>query len=105
MIVKPDTKQRLPVGLSPQEEAAWWDNHKDYWDTPEAPDTSDALDKVVHPDVPRMASSARTRPVTIRLPVGMIDALKAQASHRAIPYQTLMRMWLKEQLDRNTLVR
>ena len=23
---------RLPAGLSPAEEARWWDEHRDYWD-------------------------------------------------------------------------
>jgi predicted DNA binding CopG/RHH family protein len=29
----------------------------------------------------------------------MIDQLKGEAERRAIPYQTLIRMWLKERLD------
>ncbi len=29
----------------------------------------------------------------------MIEALKREATHRSLPYQTLIRMWLKERLD------
>jgi predicted DNA binding CopG/RHH family protein len=29
----------------------------------------------------------------------MINALKLEAGKRALPYQTLIRMWLKERLD------
>ncbi|MBA2449346.1 MAG: hypothetical protein H0V51_15105 [Chloroflexi bacterium] len=41
----------------------------------------------------------RTKPINLRLPVDMIEALKREATHRSLPYQTLIRMWLKERLD------
>ena len=44
----------------------------------------------------------RTKPVNLRLPVDMIEALKDEAARRALPYQTLIRMWLKERLDAET---
>lgn len=91
MVTNPQGEGRLPAGLFPQEEAAWWDAHQEYWDAQEAPEET----------VPSPVSAARTRPVTVRLPLAMIDALKEEAARRAIPYQTLMRMWLKEQLDRS----
>ncbi len=78
----------LPPGLSPAEEARWWGEHRDYWHTVET------RDEVVHPQEVR-----RTKPVNLRLPVDMIDSLKIEASRRALPYQTLIRMWLKERLD------
>jgi hypothetical protein len=90
MVVKPVARPELPKGLSPQEEAAWWDAHPEYWDAVGTPD------EVVEP-----APVRRTRPITIRLPIVMIDALKREASSRAIPYQTLIRMWLKERLDQD----
>ena len=92
MAVKQDTKPQLPTGLSPADEAAWWDKHREYWDTPEEGD-----DEVVE-----ATRVGRTRPITMRLPVVMIEALKQEANARAIPYQTLIRMWLKERLDRGS---
>jgi predicted DNA binding CopG/RHH family protein len=77
--------------LSPQEEAAWWDAHPDYWESQQS------SDEVMLPK-----GNGRTRPITLRLPVEMVEALKTEASRRALPYQTLIRMWLKEQLDRHT---
>ena len=78
---------KLPAGLSPVDEARWWDQHPEYWD---AVAEGDAL----------TASSAvrRTKPVTLRLPVAMVAELKRAAAQRAIPYQTLVRMWLRERL-------
>jgi len=78
----------LPPGLSPAEEARWWDEHQGYWDVVEA------RDEAVHPEQVR-----RTKPVNLRLPIDMIDSLRLEASRRALPYQTLIRMWLKERLD------
>lgn len=89
MIAKSTAKLRLPEGLSPAEEARWWDEHEDFWDTVEEPD------EVVPPMRIRP-----TKAVNLRLPVDMIEALKSEARRRAIPYQTLMRMWLRERLDR-----
>lgn len=79
---------RLPSGLSPAEEARWWDEHQDYWDEVESPD---------EPLPPQPAR--RTKPINLRLPLDLIEALKHEAAGRSLPYQTLIRMWLKERLD------
>ncbi|HTE83919.1 MAG TPA: CopG family antitoxin [Dehalococcoidia bacterium] len=79
---------RLPQGLTPAEEARWWDEHDDFWDTVETPD------EFVGPQ-----QTHRTKPVNLRLPIDMIESLKVEAARRSLPYQTLIRMWLKERLD------
>ena len=81
----------LPPGLSPAEEADWWDAHKDYWDGP------DIINEVVGPLQVR-----RTAPVTLRLPVDLIEALKVEAARRDVAYQTLIRMWLDDRLAAET---
>ena len=91
MTARSKTSPHLPAGLSPAEEARWWDEHRDYWDTVGTQD--ERVDQ---------APVRRTKPVNLRLPVDMIDQLKREAARRAIPYQTLMRMWLKERLDAET---
>jgi predicted DNA binding CopG/RHH family protein len=88
MTARSKTKPQLPGGLSPSEEARWWDKHRDYWDSVGAEDERNNPLPV-----------RRTKPVNLRLPVDMIDALKREAARRAIPHQTLIRMWLKERLD------
>ena len=88
MSAKSNTNPQLPPGLSPAEEARWWDEHRDYWDAVEA------VDERVGPSQVR-----RTKPVNLRLPVKMINALKSTAARRAVPYQTLIRIWLRERLD------
>jgi predicted DNA binding CopG/RHH family protein len=81
-------KRGLPSTLSPAAEARWWDEHRDYWDTGETPDER------IDPPLVR-----RTKPVNLRLPVEMINRLKGEAARRELPYQTLIRVWLKERLD------
>ena len=88
MTARSKSSPQLPAGLSPAEEARWWDEHRDYWDTVEGQDES------VEPPPVR-----RTKPVNLRLPIDMIDQLKHDAAKRSLPYQTLIRMWLKERLD------
>jgi hypothetical protein len=88
MTARSRSSQGLPSGLSPDEEARWWDEHRDYWDA------VPGEDERVGPLPVR-----RTKPVNLRLPIDMIDALKQEAARRSLPYQTLMRMWLRERLD------
>src|SRR4051812_29957606 len=60
---KPTDDGELPAGLSPKEEAEWWDAHKDYWDAPD----------VVH-EVVDGFSAQPTKAVNMRLPEDMIAA-------------------------------
>lgn len=94
MAAKSKTRLALPPGLTPAEEARWWDEHPEYWDTVGTPI------EVVGPMPVR-----RTKPVNLRLPVDMIEILKREASIRAIPYQTLIRMWLQERLNTEAAAR
>jgi len=88
MSARSKSSARLPLGLSPAEEARWWDLHREYWDT------GDSADETV-----KLTAARRTKPVNLRLPVDMIEDLKKSATRRALPYQTLIRMWLRERLD------
>ena len=86
--------QKLPSGLSPAAEARWWDEHETFWETTATPD------EFVPPQ-----QSHRTRPVNLRLPIDMVEALKVVAARHSLPYQTLIRMWLKERLDEESAER
>lgn len=79
---------RLPDGLSPAEEARWWDEHPEYWDTVESPDER------IEP-----APVRRTRQIALRLPADLIDRIEHEAARHALPYQTLIRRWLEDRLD------
>ena len=91
---QPGAELRRPAGLTRDQEASWWDAHPEYWDRRTSP-----ADELLHPE--RTPSVRRTRPVNLRLPVDLIDALKREAELRDLPYQALIRVWLREQLDRH----
>ena len=40
-----------------------------------------------------------TRTISLRLPNSMLDGLKVAANKRDVPYQSLIKMFLKERLD------
>jgi predicted DNA binding CopG/RHH family protein len=88
MSARSKAKSDLPPGLSTAEEARWWDEHPNVWDN------NEDQNEVVGP-----SRVQRTKPVNLRLPVEMIATLKREAAQRALPYQTLIRMWLKERLN------
>jgi predicted DNA binding CopG/RHH family protein len=84
---------RLEVspGLSPAEEAEWWDAHKDFWDAP------DIEFEVIEPQEVRPTADTH-----LRLPEDMLAALKAAADRRGISYHWLIRTWLDERLAAET---
>jgi predicted DNA binding CopG/RHH family protein len=88
MAAKPGANLKLPRGLSPDEEAQWWEDH---WDDLE---WTEANVQVVPPRVIR-----RSAPVDrLRLPVDVLDALKRQAEAQGTSHQRLIRAWLEERL-------
>lgn len=46
-----------------------------------------------------------TRPIPLRLPVALIDRLKVLAHKKDLPYQSLMRRWIEQGLDRESHIR
>jgi hypothetical protein len=53
----------------------------------------------------RREGVGRTRPVTIRMPAPMVEALKAEAERQGVRgYQTLMKQWLSERLNGEPLI-
>jgi predicted DNA binding CopG/RHH family protein len=39
-----------------------------------------------------------TKPISLRLPAGLLDSIRAQANKRDVPYQSLIKLWLAEKL-------
>ena len=40
-----------------------------------------------------------TRSISLRLPVRMLERIKAAANSRDVPYQSLIKIWLEEKLS------
>jgi len=41
-----------------------------------------------------------TKPVSLRKPESMLERIKVEANKRDVPYQSLIKIWLSEQLDK-----
>jgi predicted DNA binding CopG/RHH family protein len=89
---KPVTKPALtatPTFSSEAEERAYWESH----DSTEHLDWTKAQ-KVV---LPRLKPSTQT--ISLRLPQHLLDAIKTAANSRDVPYQSLIKVWLKEKVQ------
>jgi len=86
----PNTKKRIPDFKSEDDERRFWDtaNSTEYvnWHTGK------------RTKLPRLKPSLRT--ISLRLPVSMIEDLKVLANRRDVPYQSLLKVFLAERLDR-----
>lgn len=79
----------IPVFASEDEERKFW----------EANDSADYVewsraDKAVLPNL-----KPSTRTISLRLPQHLLDSIKSAANARDVPYQSLIKVWLREKLD------
>jgi len=81
--------KKIPYFKSEKEEREFWQTH----DSTEYVDWSKAR-RVRFPNL-RLTS----RPITIRLPDGLIEQLKLKAHQRDIPYQTYIKLLLYDSLE------
>jgi len=82
--------RKIPNFKSEAEERAFWSDHDitDYFNT-------DSPQKVIFP---RLKPSTKT--ISIRLPEMMLDSIKVLANKRDIPYQSLIKAFLQEKIDK-----
>ena len=88
------TKTRIPMFKSDKEEAEWWDEHPEV--ITELFLKARKEGKIKRLPVVRGA----TKSVTIRMPIGDIDAAQELAEKRGLPYQTYIKGLLHQALER-----
>ena len=81
----------IPHFKSEAEERAFWQTH----DSTEYVDWSKAIRGILFPNL-----KLTSKPITLRLPVSMIDRLKIEAHKMDIPYQALIKRLIFEGLAR-----
>jgi predicted DNA binding CopG/RHH family protein len=89
--------KELPQFRSEKEEAEFWDGHNslDYIESDEP------VELELDPELAaRIAERSKTKRVTLRLRVSQIEAAKEIARKKDIPYQTLMRSWIAQGIER-----
>jgi predicted DNA binding CopG/RHH family protein len=87
----PSTKKKpVPEFKSEEEEREFWDKH----DSTEFVDWQSAQRR----KFPNLKPTLRT--ISLRLPVAMIEDLKVLANKKDVPYQSLLKVFLAERLER-----
>lgn len=79
-------RKRIPDFNTEAQEREFWENHDsgDYLDWSQAEPAS----------FPRLKPSTKT--ISLRLPETLLDRIKIEANKRDIPYQSLIKAWLAE---------
>jgi len=49
--------------------------------------------------LPNLKPSTKT--ISLRLPVALLERIKVEANKRDMPYQSLIKVWLSEDVDRH----
>ena len=83
-------KKKLPESRTEDQERSFWATH----DSTAYLDWSTARQR----RFPNVKPSLRT--ISLRLPVSMIEDLKRLANKRDVPYQSLLKVFLAERLER-----
>jgi predicted DNA binding CopG/RHH family protein len=89
------TKKQIPEFRSEEDERNFWAEH----DSTEFIDWQTAQRR----RFPNLKPSLRT--ISLRLPVSMIEDLKVLANRRDVPYQSLLKVFLAERLERERRLR
>jgi predicted DNA binding CopG/RHH family protein len=88
------TTKTIPIFKNEEEERKFWAE-------------SDTLDYIDSSKVKRVRFSnlkKSTKSISIRLPLDMLDDLKIKANSIDVPYQSFIKMLLKEGLDRKAIL-
>jgi predicted DNA binding CopG/RHH family protein len=82
-------RKKIPAFENEAQEAAFWDVHDvtDYFDM-------DSAKRVRFENLKKS-----TKSISIRLPVDMLEALKVKANAMDVPYQSLIKMLIKNGLQ------
>ncbi len=83
-------KKKIPAFKNEDAEREFWDGH----DSTEYIDWSKAKRAVF----PRLKPSTET--ISLRLPKSLLDELKVLANKRDVPYQSLLKVFLAERVER-----
>ncbi len=82
-------KKQLPEFANDDEQRDFWAKH----DATEYVDWSRA-ERIVFPNL-----KPTTRSISLRMPESMLNELKLLASKRDVPYQSLIKMFLRDRID------
>ncbi|MDZ7713659.1 MAG: BrnA antitoxin family protein [Rhodovibrio sp.] len=83
-------RKRPPEFRTEAEERAFWESH----------DSSEYVDWDQAQPVRMPSLKPSTRTISLRLPESLLERIKIEANKRDMPYQSLIKAWLAEDVDR-----
>ena len=78
--------KKVPKFNTEQEEREFWETH----------DSTDYVDWTKAESVSLSNLKPSTKTTSLRLPEGLLDSIKIEANKRDMPYQSLVKVWLVE---------
>lgn len=81
--------KKIPEFTSEAEERAFWESH----DSTEYVDWKQAK----RAQFPNLKPSTKT--ISLRLPESLLDRIKIEANKRDMPYQSLIKVWLSDDVE------
>ena len=84
-------RKPIPVFASEGEERTFWESH----------DSTGHVDWSKAQRVRLSNLKPSTKPISLRLPVGLLEKIKTEANKRDVPYQSLIKVWLSEKIASN----
>lgn len=86
---KQPTKQPIPAFKTEAEEKVFWESN----------DSTKFIDWKTAQKVKLPNLRPSTKTISLRLPQHLLDGIKVAANARDVPYQSLIKVWLKEKLQ------
>lgn len=89
--------KKIPEFKNEKEEAVFWDTHNslDYLESDEPVELELAPELIA-----TIKERSKTKRVTLRLRLSQIEDAKKIAKKKDIPYQTLMRSWIAQAIEK-----
>ena len=86
----PNTSKGRPKFKTEAEEREYWETH----------DSSDQIDWSQARPVRLPALKPSTKTISLRLPESLLESIRIEANKRDMPYQSLIKAWLAEDVER-----
>ena len=80
--------KKIPEFKTEAEERAFWEKH----------DSSDYIDWKQAQSVEMSNLKPSTKTISLRLPEGLLNSIKIEANKRDMPYQSLIKAWLVDDI-------
>ncbi len=83
--------KKIPEFKTEAEERKFWENH----------DSTDYVDWTQARPASFPALKPSTKTISLRLPETLLDRIKIEANKRDMPYQSLIKAWLSEDVEQS----